>query len=192
MTAQYEVRGNVAVITLDNPPVNGLGLSTRLGITRGMAKALEDPGVTAIVLTGAGRAFSGGADIKEFGSPKALQEPNLLDVIAVVEQSTKPVIAAEHHGTDETEVIRSATRPARWGAGARGAIRSRSPCGSRPGATHLSRIGAQGQRCPSVTVRVRPTVVALGHHLHVRVQPVLGRVDAGHPGGQVDVQDADG
>ena len=73
MTAQYEVRGNVAVITLDNPPVNGLGLSTRLGITRGMAKALEDPGVTAIVLTGAGRAFSGGADIKEFGSPKALQ-----------------------------------------------------------------------------------------------------------------------
>ena len=96
MTAQYEVRGNVAVITLDNPPVNGLGLSTRLGITRGMAKALEDPGVTAIVLTGAGRAFSGGADIKEFGSPKALQEPNLLDVIAVVEQSTKPVIAAIH------------------------------------------------------------------------------------------------
>ncbi|MDO8776487.1 MAG: 3-hydroxyacyl-CoA dehydrogenase NAD-binding domain-containing protein [Burkholderiaceae bacterium] len=96
MTAQYKVHGNVAVITLDNPPVNGLGLATRLGITDGLAKANADAAVTSIVITGAGKAFSGGADIKEFGSPKALQEPNLLSVILAVENSGKPVVAALH------------------------------------------------------------------------------------------------
>ena len=96
MTAEYKVHGNVAVITLNNPPVNGLGLSTRLGITDGLTQANKDAAVTSIVITGAGKAFSGGADIKEFGSPKALQEPNLLSVIVAVENSAKPVIAAIH------------------------------------------------------------------------------------------------
>lgn len=96
MTAHYEVRGDVAVITLDNPPVNGLGLSTRQGIVAGLAQANTDVTVKAIVLTGAGKAFSGGADIKEFGSPKAYQDPNLLSVITAVENSNKPVIAAIH------------------------------------------------------------------------------------------------
>ncbi len=96
MTAQYQVHGDIAVITLNNPPVNGLGHATRLGITDGMAKANADKAVKAIVLTGAGGAFSGGADIKEFGSPKALQEPNLLSVIGVIENSSKPVVAAIH------------------------------------------------------------------------------------------------
>ncbi|MFZ2329129.1 MAG: enoyl-CoA hydratase-related protein, partial [Rhodoferax sp.] len=96
MTAQYQVHGDVAVITLNNPPVNGLGLATRQGIADGMAKANADAAVKAIVITGAGKAFSGGADIKEFGSPKAIQEPNLLSVIGVLENSTKPVVAAIH------------------------------------------------------------------------------------------------
>ena len=96
MTAQYQVDGDVAIITLNNPPVNGLGLSTRLGITDGMAQANADAAVKSIVITGAGKAFSGGADIKEFGSPKAGQEPNLLSVITVLENSAKPVIAAIH------------------------------------------------------------------------------------------------
>jgi len=86
----------VAVITLNNPPVNGLGLSTRQAITEGLDKADKDPSVKAVVLTGAGKAFSGGADIREFGSPKAMQEPNLLSVINRVENATKPVIAAVH------------------------------------------------------------------------------------------------
>jgi 3-hydroxyacyl-CoA dehydrogenase len=96
MTAAYAVHGDVAVISLNNPPVNGLGLSTRQGITDGLAKANDDAAVRAIVITGAGKAFSGGADIKEFGSPKALAEPNLLSVILAVENSSKPVVAAVH------------------------------------------------------------------------------------------------
>jgi 3-hydroxyacyl-CoA dehydrogenase len=96
MTAHYEVRGSVAVITLDNPPVNGLGLATRAATAAGVQRAEADPAITAIVITGAGKAFSGGADIKEFGSPKALAEPNLLSLISVVENSSKPVVAAIH------------------------------------------------------------------------------------------------
>jgi len=96
MTAEYKVHGAVAVITLTNPPVNGLGLSTRQGIASGLAQASADTAVKAIVITGAGKAFSGGADIKEFGSPKALLEPNLLSVITAIEYASKPVIAAIH------------------------------------------------------------------------------------------------
>jgi len=96
MTAEYKVHGDVAVITLNNPPVNGLGLSTRLAIVDGLNQAAEDAAVKAIVVTGAGKAFSGGADIKEFGSPKAGQEPNLLSLIAALENSSKPTIAAIH------------------------------------------------------------------------------------------------
>jgi 3-hydroxyacyl-CoA dehydrogenase len=96
MSANYEVRGPVAVITLDNPPVNGLGHDTRKGITDGLDKAVADPAVKAVVITGAGKAFSGGADIKEFGSPKALAEPNLLSVILALEGSSKPIVAAIH------------------------------------------------------------------------------------------------
>ena len=96
MTAEYKLHGDVAVITLNNPPVNGLGLATRVGIANGLEKANADPAVKAIVLTGAGKAFSGGADIREFNSPKAMQEPILLSVIRAVEHSLKPVIAAVH------------------------------------------------------------------------------------------------
>ena len=96
MSAEYKVHGDVAVITLNNPPVNGLGLATRVAIADGLAKAVTDPAVKAIVVSGAGKAFSGGADIKEFGSPKSLQEPNLLSVILAIENSSKPVVAAVH------------------------------------------------------------------------------------------------
>jgi 3-hydroxyacyl-CoA dehydrogenase len=96
MTTLYEVHGPVAVITLSNPPVNGLGHATRLSLTDNLQKANADAAIKAIVITGAGKAFSGGADIKEFGTPKALTEPNLLSVIRAVENSAKPVVAAIH------------------------------------------------------------------------------------------------
>ena len=96
MGAKYEVRGSVAVITLDNPPVNGLGFETRRETAAGIERAAADAAVTAIVLTGAGKAFSGGADITEFGSPKAYAEPNLLSLIGMLENCNKPVVAAVH------------------------------------------------------------------------------------------------
>lgn len=96
MSANYEVRGSVAVITLNNPPVNGLGHATRKATAEGIERAENDPAVKAVVMTGAGKAFSGGADIREFGSPKALAEPNLLSLIARVESCSKPVVAAIH------------------------------------------------------------------------------------------------
>ncbi|MCX8520074.1 MAG: 3-hydroxyacyl-CoA dehydrogenase NAD-binding domain-containing protein, partial [Rhodoferax sp.] len=92
----YQVHGDVAVITLNNPPVNGLGLATRQGIAHAMEQATADAAVQAIVITGAGKVFSGGADIREFNTPQALQEPNLHSVILLLESASKPVVAALH------------------------------------------------------------------------------------------------
>jgi 3-hydroxyacyl-CoA dehydrogenase len=96
MTARYHVQANVAVITLNNPPVNGLGLATRQAVVQGVLQANQDPAVEAVVITGAGKAFSGGADIREFGTPKATAEPHLLSLIATLEASQKPIVAALH------------------------------------------------------------------------------------------------
>jgi len=94
MGAKYELRGDVAVITLDNPPVNGLGYDTRREFSAGIDRAMADAAVRAVVVTGGGRAFSGGADIKEFGSPRSIAEPNLLSLIRQLEGCGKPVVAA--------------------------------------------------------------------------------------------------
>ncbi|GAB3628736.1 3-hydroxyacyl-CoA dehydrogenase [Pandoraea terrae] len=96
MSTAYQVRDGVAIITLENPPVNGLGHTTRAGIVDGLTQAQADAQVRAIVLIGGGRAFSGGADIREFNTPKATQSPLLVDVIAALETCTKPVVAAIH------------------------------------------------------------------------------------------------
>ena len=94
MGLSYQVRGSVAVVTLDNPPVNGLGYDTRVHFAANIEKAWADKAVKAIVITGAGKAFSGGADIREFGSPKAIAEPNLLSLIKMLDDCPKPVVAA--------------------------------------------------------------------------------------------------
>ncbi len=96
MSADYAVHGSIAVISLNNPPVNGLGLATRSAAIEGIRRAEQDPAIKAVVLTGAGKAFSGGADIKEFNSPKALTEPTLHSLIRAVEGCAKPVVAAIH------------------------------------------------------------------------------------------------
>ena len=96
MSAAYEKHDAIAVITLNNPPVNGLGYETRCGIVAGIQQAQDDKSIKAIVIIGGGKAFSGGADIREFNTPKALQEPSLHTVIKVVENSEKPVVAAIH------------------------------------------------------------------------------------------------
>jgi 3-hydroxyacyl-CoA dehydrogenase len=94
MTTRYERRGTVAVLQIDNPPVNGLGHLTRRTLAEGLEQALDDGAVKAVVITGTDRVFSGGADIREFNTPAALAEPNLLQLIDQVERSPKPVIAA--------------------------------------------------------------------------------------------------
>ncbi len=93
-TTIYEVHGAVAVIAMNNPPVNGLGFDLRCDVVEGLARAEADAQVKAVVLIGSARAFSGGADIREFGSPKASAEPNLNTVIRVLESAKKPVVAA--------------------------------------------------------------------------------------------------
>ena len=87
-------RDGIAVITFDNPPVNGMGLAVRRGLLDALAAANADDAVRGIVITGGGKVFSGGADIKEFNTPRAEQAPNLHDVIAKVEASPKPVCIA--------------------------------------------------------------------------------------------------
>jgi 3-hydroxyacyl-CoA dehydrogenase len=88
------VDGDVAVVTMNKPPINGLGAELRAGIADALDAANANPAVRAIVLTGTARAFSGGADVTEFGTPKALREPNLRVVIGLLENNPKPVIAA--------------------------------------------------------------------------------------------------
>jgi 3-hydroxyacyl-CoA dehydrogenase len=88
------MHGRVAVVTIENPPVNGLSHAVRIGLARALDRATADPAVAAVVLAGGGRQFSAGADIREFGTPAATAEPTLRQVIAQVEKSPKPVIVA--------------------------------------------------------------------------------------------------
>jgi 3-hydroxyacyl-CoA dehydrogenase len=90
--AQYTVRDGVAVITMNNPPVNGLGNALRAGLMEGLKKAESDPAVKGVVLIGAGKAFSGGADIREFGKPR--ERPDLFEVNDQQDAMKKPLIAA--------------------------------------------------------------------------------------------------
>ena len=91
---RYEVHGDVAVITMDNPPVNGLGLDLRLGVSQAIEAAERDLQVRAVVIIGTANGFSGGADIKEFGTPKITAAPTLRTLVSELEGSSKPIIAA--------------------------------------------------------------------------------------------------
>ncbi len=85
---------DVAVIQLDNPPVNALSHATRKRIADELARAEADPAVKAVVLTGTAEFFSAGADVKEFNTPKMAAEPNLATLLQLFEHSLKPTIAA--------------------------------------------------------------------------------------------------
>jgi 3-hydroxyacyl-CoA dehydrogenase len=84
--------GAVAVIVVDNPPVNALKQAVRAGLKDAFARARDDNSVDAIVLTAAGRTFMAGADITEFDKPP--QPPGLIDVFDLMEASKKPIVAA--------------------------------------------------------------------------------------------------
>ena len=87
-------QGPVAVITINNPPVNALGHGVRAGLLEQVAAADEDPAVKAIVIAGGGRTFPAGADITEFNGEMKL--PGLPEVINRIEACTKPTLAAIH------------------------------------------------------------------------------------------------
>ena len=86
--------GDVAVITLNSPPVNALSANVREGLFEGFKAATTDPAAKAIVLICEGRTFIAGADITEFGG--ASRGPSLFDVQEMMENSPKPVVAAIH------------------------------------------------------------------------------------------------
>jgi 3-hydroxyacyl-CoA dehydrogenase len=94
--ATTAVHGDVAVILIDNPPVNGLGHAQRERMAAELDRAWADPAVRAIVVAGAGKLFCGGADIKAFNTPASRAEPSSRTLVKRIECSTKPVIAAIH------------------------------------------------------------------------------------------------
>ena len=93
---RYEAHDSVAVITVDNPPVNALSPGVPGGIIAGLNQANTDSDIVAVVLVGEGRGFIAGADIRYFSKPWPKDEPRLGDVIRAFEQSSKPVVAAIH------------------------------------------------------------------------------------------------
>ncbi|WP_231476419.1 3-hydroxyacyl-CoA dehydrogenase NAD-binding domain-containing protein [Rhodococcus sp. UNC23MFCrub1.1] len=88
----YGTDGPVAVLTIDNPPVNASSAAVRAGLLTGLSDALADDTVEAVVLIGAGDNFISGSDLREFDGP--VPEPTLPTVIAAIEASPKPVVAA--------------------------------------------------------------------------------------------------
>jgi 3-hydroxyacyl-CoA dehydrogenase len=93
-SADYTSHGAVAVIRLDNPPVNALSASVRKGIAEGLDRAADAESIAAVILTGAGSNFCGGADVTEFNTPLMVAAPDLHDLFALIEGFPKPVIAA--------------------------------------------------------------------------------------------------
>ena len=90
--ARYAVHDGIAVITMNNPPINGLGNALRAGILDALQKTEADPAVKAAVIIGSAKAFSGGADIREFNKPR--EKPDLPDVNDAQDAMKKPLVAA--------------------------------------------------------------------------------------------------
>ena len=94
MTVSIQHEGEIAVVTVDNPPVNALGQALRQGLWEAVGTLDADPSVRAVVLICTGRTFIAGADVTEFGKPPV--PPHLPDLVDRLEQATKPWIAAIH------------------------------------------------------------------------------------------------
>ena len=88
----YSTSGNIAILEVDNPPVNPLSSGVRAGLSEYITKANEDDSIEGIILTGAGRSFRAGADISEFGQTP--DGPDLHTALKEIEYSKKPVLAA--------------------------------------------------------------------------------------------------
>jgi 3-hydroxyacyl-CoA dehydrogenase len=91
------LRDGVAVLVMENPPVNGLSHALRSALWAAVERLEAEPAVRAIVITGSGKAFSGGADIREFGKPESFAHPHLPALTQRIEACAKPVVAAVNH-----------------------------------------------------------------------------------------------
>jgi 3-hydroxyacyl-CoA dehydrogenase len=91
---RFELEEDVAVVVIDNPPINAGSAEVRSGLLTSIERVGANPEISAIVLIGAGATFIAGADLREFGKP--LAEPQLPTVIAAMEACEKPVVAALH------------------------------------------------------------------------------------------------
>jgi len=94
LSVRSERRNGIALVTLDNPPVNALSFSLRAGLQAAVREAAADGAIHAIVITGSARAFSAGGDIREFGTPRSTQPPMVRDLSAAFDQVNKPLVAA--------------------------------------------------------------------------------------------------
>lgn len=92
----YVIDGELAIITIDYPPVNALSADVRSGLGEALERAANDPAVQAMIVACAGKTFVAGADITQFGTPSATQKPLLSDLQRIIERSVKPVVAAIH------------------------------------------------------------------------------------------------
>ena len=88
--------GDVLIVTSNNPPVNALGHAVREGLVAAIEEADADEAVKAVVILCQGQTFFAGADISEFGTPKSFAPPMLPQVVDIIENCTKPVVAAIH------------------------------------------------------------------------------------------------
>ena len=93
-TVSFSTHGEIALATLDHPPVNALSHGVRVGLKAALERTATDPKLAALVILGAGKNFSAGADVREFGQP--FKPPQLGEVIELTEALSKPVIAALH------------------------------------------------------------------------------------------------
>ncbi len=89
-----ETRGRIGLITINNPPVNALGVDVRRGMIEALQSGMSDDGIDAMVIIGGGRTFIAGADIREFGKPPL--SPGFPEVLQTLENATKPLVAAIH------------------------------------------------------------------------------------------------
>ena len=94
MVVSISRHGDIAVVTIDNPPVNATSQAVREGLSEAFNKTEADPKIRAVILACAGRTFIAGADVREFGKPPV--RPHLPDLLDQIEAATKPWVAAIH------------------------------------------------------------------------------------------------
>ena len=139
---RYNMTDGVAVITIDNPPVNALSPPVWEGLDEAVARANGDARADAIVLIGAGSTFIAGADIKIFDTLKTREDSLARSagthaLLTRVEDSARPLVAAPRRGSSSS----SGTHTAGVAAGAAGSARSaQAKCGSRPGEVSAARM----------------------------------------------------